>query len=144
MQLALEEAKQALLLREVPVGCILVHGDTIVGRGHNLRETRQNALAHAEILAINEACRSLGRWRLDGCTLYVTLEPCPMCMGAILNARIDRVVFGCFDLKAGCCDSVADFSKMGFNHAPEILAGIREAECSQLLQTFFSQLREGN
>lgn len=147
MELALQEAKKALALGEVPVGCIIVFHSgqpdaRIVGRGCNTRETEQSALGHAELNAIRQACDELHSWRLEGCTLYVTLEPCPMCMGAILNARVERVVFGAYDLKAGCAGSLADFNQMGFNHHAEILGGIREIACGELLSQWFSSLRK--
>ena len=141
MALALEEAQAAGALGEIPVGCLIVQDDRILSKGRNTRETEKTALGHAEINAIHAACLEQHSWRLSGCSLYVTLEPCPMCMGAILNARIDRVVFGAYDPKAGCCGTLADFSRLGFNHAPEIIGGIRELACSALLQDFFSRLR---
>lgn len=141
MRLALEEARHAHALGEAPVGCLIVRDSTIVGRGHNTRETEHTALGHAELAAIQEACRTLNSWRLEGCRLYVTLEPCPMCMGAILNARIEQVIFGAYDLKAGCCGSLIDFNQLGFNHRAEILGGICERECGELLSEFFQKLR---
>ena len=142
MQQALALAQEAAVHGEVPVGCVIVRGDTIVGRGHNRRETDKSALAHAEIEAIGEACRRLGGWRLWECTLYVTLEPCPMCSGAIINSRIKRVVYGAADTKAGCCGSVADLFAMPFNHHPAVERGLRAEEAQALLQAFFLQLRE--
>lgn len=142
MAFALDEAKTALSLGEAPIGCIIVKDGKIIARGHNTRETEHTALGHAELSAIAEACRVLGSWRLSGCSLYVTMEPCPMCMGAILNARVDRVVFGAYDFKAGCCGSLADFNAMGFNHQAEVLGGIREEECRALLTQFFGSLRK--
>ncbi len=141
MRLALAEAEKALATGDIPVGAVLVMGEQVVGRGHNLREAQQNALLHAEICAIEEACHTLGRWRLNGCTLYVTMEPCPMCAGAIINARIDRVVYGVADEKAGCCGSVANFFAMPFNHSPSITFGVLPQECTAMLQRFFGQLR---
>ena len=123
MRLALQEAEQAMALGEVPVGAVIVRGDEVVSMGHNLRETGKNALAHAEIIAINRACQALGGWRLHQCELYVTLEPCPMCSGAIINSRIQRVVYGAADDKAGCMGSVADFCAYPFNHKPQVVAG---------------------
>ena len=142
MQAAIEQAHLAGDAGETPVGAVVVQDGKIIAVGRNLRETNQNATAHAEIMAIGEACSHLGRWRLHDCTLYVTLEPCPMCAGAILNARLMRVVFGAFDPKAGCFGSVIDMSKMGFNHCPRLAGGVREEECSRLLQDFFRALRE--
>lgn len=141
MDAALELAKQAFSEGEVPVGCVIVRNGQIVGRGQNRRETGKNALAHAEIEAINDACRNLGGWRLWDCTLYVTLEPCPMCAGAIINSRIQRVVFGASDQKCGACGSVCDLFSMDFNHHPQVDKGIREKESSALLTEFFKQLR---
>ena len=142
MQAALEQARLAGDSGETPVGAVVVQDGKIIAVGRNLRETRQSATAHAEIVAIQEACRCLGRWRLHDCTLYVTLEPCPMCAGAVLNARLMRVVFGAFDPKAGCFGSVIDMSKMGFNHCPRLAGSVLERECSLLLQNFFRALRE--
>ena len=141
MDEALALAAEAAAEGEVPVGCVIVRGDKIVGRGRNRRETAKNALGHAEIEAINDACRNLGGWRLWDCTLYVTLEPCPMCAGAIINARIPRVVYGASDGKSGACGSVCDLFSMAFNHHPQVEKGIREAECAALLQEFFRNLR---
>ena len=138
---ALRLAEEAAAEGEVPVGCVITLGDRIVGRGRNRRETGKNALAHAEIEAIDEACRTLGGWRLWQCTLYVTLEPCPMCAGAILNARIPRVVYGASDPKAGSCGSVTDLFAMSFNHHPEKTAGVLEEECAGALRQFFRRLR---
>ena len=141
MDEALALARQAAAEGEVPVGCVIVRGDRIVGRGRNRRETGKTALAHAEIEAINEACRNLGGWRLWDCTLYVTLEPCPMCAGAIVNARIPRVVYGASDAKCGACGSVCDLFSMEFNHHPQVEKGVREEETAALLTEFFQQLR---
>ena len=141
MLAALELAKEAAADGEVPVGCVITRGDEIVGRGRNRREKDKSALAHAEIEAIGEACRNLGGWRLWECTLYVTLEPCPMCAGAIINARIPRVVFGASDVKCGAVRSVCTMFDMEFNHHPAVEKGIREAECSALLTEFFQNLR---
>ncbi len=141
MRLALAQAELAARAGEVPVGAVVVRGDRVIASSHNLRETDKNALAHAELLAIDAACRTLGGWRLTGCTLYVTLEPCPMCAGAIINARISRVVYGAADPKAGCCGSVANLFEMPFNHRPTITAGVLAEECAGLLSRFFSQRR---
>ncbi len=141
MDEALELAKQAAAEGEVPVGCVIVRGGQIVGRGRNRRETEKTALGHAEIEAIAQACETLGGWRLWDCTLYVTLEPCPMCAGAIVNARIPRVVYGAADSKSGACGSVCDLFSMAFNHKPEVTSGVREQEAAALLQEFFQNLR---
>ena len=139
---ALALAREAREAGEVPVGCVVVRGDEIVGRGRNRREEGKSALAHAELEAISEACRTLGGWRLWECTLYVTLEPCPMCAGAIVNARIPRVVYGAKDAKAGSCGSVCDLFSMAYNHRPQVEAGVLEEECAQVLTDFFRELRE--
>ncbi|MGN0999443.1 MAG: tRNA adenosine(34) deaminase TadA [Faecousia sp.] len=141
MRQALELAKEAAAEGEVPVGCVIVRGDRVVGRGRNRREKDKTALAHAELEAIGEACRTLGGWRLWECTLYVTLEPCPMCAGAIVNARIPRVVFGASDKKCGACGSVCDLFSMEFNHHPAVEKGVLEEEASALLTEFFQNLR---
>ena len=141
MLAALELAKEAAAEGEVPVGCVVVRNGEIVGRGRNRREKIRNALCHAELEAINEACSHLGGWRLWECTLYVTLEPCPMCAGAIINARIPRVVYGASDTKAGSCGSVCDLFSMAYNHQPEVTRGLMEEECAQILTEFFRQLR---
>ncbi len=142
MQRALLLAEQACREGEVPVGCVIVCDGKIVGQGRNCRETEKNALGHAEIQAIHQACKTLGGWRLWQCTLYVTLEPCPMCAGAIINARIPRVVFGAQDEKCGACGSVCDLFSEKFNHHPQVTRGVLERECKQLLQDFFHQLRQ--
>ena len=142
MDEALKLAREAFDEGEVPVGCVIVKGDTIVGRGRNRREGDKSALAHAEIEAINEACKTLGGWRLWQCTLYVTLEPCPMCAGAIINARIPRVVVGAKDEKSGACGSVCDLFSMNFNHKPQVEFGLLEEEAQALLTAFFRDLRE--
>ena len=141
MDEALALAAEAAEEGEVPVGCVIVRNGEIVGRGRNHRETGRTALGHAEIQAISEACRNLNGWRLWDCTLYVTLEPCAMCAGAILNARIPRVVFGASDEKYGACGSVCDLFAMDFNHHPQVERGVRKAEAAQLLQEFFRELR---
>ena len=138
---ALALAKEAALAGEVPVGCVIVRGDQIVGRGRNRRESDKTALGHAELDAIRQACQTLGGWRLWECTLYVTLEPCPMCAGAIVNARIPRVVYGAKDTKSGACGSVCDLFSMDFNHHPAVEAGILEEESAALLSDFFQNLR---
>ena len=141
MDAALELAKEAFREGEVPVGCVIVRKGEIVGRGRNRRETQKTALGHAEIEAIADACKNLGGWRLWECTLYVTLEPCPMCAGAIINARIPRVVYGGKDVRFGACGSVTDLFAMPFNHRPEVETGLLEEECLALLQEFFQSLR---
>ena len=141
MDEALALAAEAAAEGEVPVGCVIVRSDKIVGRGRNRRETAKNALGHAEIEAINDACRNLGGWRLWDCTLYVTLEPCPMCAGAIVNARIPRVVYGAADSKCGACGSVCNLFEAEFNHHPTVTAGVREEEAAALLTEFFKELR---
>jgi len=141
MEEALKLAREAFDEGEVPVGCVIVRGDQIVGRGRNRREGDKSALAHAEIEAISEACRNLGGWRLWECTLYVTLEPCPMCAGAIVNARIPRVVYGASDAKCGAVRSVCALFDMAFNHHPKVECGILEEECAGLLTEFFQKLR---
>ena len=141
MDAAIELAKEAAAEGEVPVGCVIVRKGEIVGRGRNRRERGKTALGHGEIEAIGEACRNLGGWRLWECTLYVTLEPCPMCAGAIINARIPRVVYGASDAKCGACGSVCNLFSMEFNHHPTVEKGIREEECSALLTEFFQNLR---
>ncbi len=141
MEQALALAGEAAADGEVPVGCVIVRNGEIVGRGRNRRETDRTALGHAEIEAIEQACESLGGWRLWECTLYVTLEPCPMCAGAIINARIPRVVYGASDSKCGACGSVCDLFSMDFNHRPQVEKGLMEAQCSALLTEFFKNLR---
>ena len=141
MEEALTLAKEAAAEGEVPVGCVIVRGDKIVGRGRNRREKDRSALAHAETEAIADACRNLGGWRLWDCTLYVTLEPCPMCAGAIINARIPRVVYGAKDLKAGSCGSVCSLFDMAYNHHPKVEQGLMEEECAEVLKEFFRNLR---
>ena len=141
MDAALALAREAAAEGEVPVGCVIVRKGEIVGKGRNRREKDKSALAHAEIEAIRQACENLGGWRLWECTLYVTLEPCPMCAGAIINARIPRVVYGASDKKFGACNSVCSLFSMAFNHHPEVEAGIREAEAAALMTEFFQNLR---
>ena len=141
MEAALALAKQAGEKGEIPVGAVIVKDGEIIATGKNGREEKQNALSHAEIEAINQACKKLGSWRLEDCELYVTLEPCPMCTGAIINARIKTVIFGAFDLRAGSMDSVINLCDYPYNHKPEIYGGICEEECSALLKDFFAELR---
>ena len=141
MDEALALAREAAAEGEVPVGCVIVCKGEIVGRGRNRRERGRSALAHAEVEAIRQACETLGGWRLWECTLYVTLEPCPMCAGALINARIPRVVYGARDEKSGACGSVCDLFHMDFNHHPKVETGVREEECAALLTEFFQNLR---
>ncbi|MEG2295901.1 MAG: tRNA adenosine(34) deaminase TadA [Oscillospiraceae bacterium] len=141
MNLALQQAKNAFALGEVPVGAVIVKNDQVIGSAYNLRESERNALAHAEILAIEQCCKTLQSWRLTDCDLYVTLEPCPMCSGAIINARIRRVIYGAYDSKAGCCESVINLFALPFNHQPIIHGGVLQKESSQLLKSFFKKLR---
>jgi len=142
MRLALREARQALAHDDVPIGAVLVHGGEVLAAAHNERELRSDPTAHAEILALREASRALGSWRLLGCSLYVTLEPCAMCAGAIVLARVDRVVFGATDPKAGAAGSVLDvLAESRLNHRPEVLAGVLAPDCGQLLSDFFASRR---
>lgn len=142
MDQAIELAKEAAKEGEVPVGAVVVIDGRIVGRGRNRRETDKNALAHAEIEAINEACKTLGGWRLWQCDMYVTLEPCPMCTGAIINSRIKRLVYGASDSKAGSCGSVVNLFSLPYNHKPEVVSGLKQEECAALLSDFFKRLRK--
>ena len=145
MKEALRQAKKAYALGEVPIGCVIVHEGKIIGRGYNRRNTDKNTLAHAEITAINKASSKLGDWRLEGCTLYVTLEPCQMCAGAIVQARIDEVVMACMNPKAGCGGSILNILEMPeFNHQVKVTRGILEEECSHMLTQFFKELRIRN
>ncbi len=142
MRQALKEAKKAYKLGEVPIGCVIVYEDKIIGRGYNRRNTDKSTLAHAEITAIKKASKIIGDWRLEDCTLYVTLEPCQMCSGAIVQARIPTVVMGCMNPKAGCAGSILNILDMPkFNHQVHTIRGILEEECSQMLTTFFKELR---
>lgn len=145
MKMALKEAKKAYKLGEVPIGCVIVYQDKIIGRGYNRRNTDKNTLSHAEITAIRRASKVIGDWRLEECTLYVTLEPCQMCSGAIVQARIPEVVMGCMNPKAGCAGSILNILDMPqFNHQVHTIRGILEEECSQMLTTFFKELRIRN
>ncbi len=141
MEEALALARLSATEGEVPVGCVIVRDQQIVGRGRNRREQIRNALSHAEIEAIRDACRNLNGWRLWDCTLYVTLEPCPMCAGAIINARIPRVVYGASDSKCGACGGVCDLFSMNFNHHPTVEKGVLEEEAAALMTQFFQELR---
>ena len=141
MKLAIIEAKKAAEKGEVPVGAVIVKNGEVVAACHNLREEKQNALSHAEMEAINIACQKLNSWRLDDCEMYVTLEPCPMCTGAIINSRIKTVIFGAYDSKMGCMDSVINLCDYPFYHKVEVYGGIMEDECLTVLQKFFKNLR---
>lgn len=145
MKEALRQAKKAYALGEVPIGCVIVYEGRIIGRGYNRRNTDKNTLSHAEITAINKASKKVGDWRLEGCTLYVTLEPCQMCAGAIVQARIDEVVMGSMNPKAGCGGSVLNILEMQeFNHQVKVTRGILKEECTQMLTQFFKELRIRN
>ena len=141
MRQALELAREAAVEGDVPVGCVIVKEGQVIGRGRNRREERGDATAHAELEAIRDACAHVGSWRLHGCTLYVTLEPCPMCAGGIINSRIDEIHYGVRDEKSGCCISVLDLFSEPFNHRPRVYRGPLEEECRALLQNFFETLR---
>ena len=141
MRAALEQARLAAAEREVPIGAVIVRGGEVIAVGRNRRETGKSALAHAEIEAIRAACEELRSWRLSDCALYVTLEPCPMCAGAIINARIRTVVYGAPDPKAGACGSVINLFACPFNHTPMVVRGVLEKECAELLRDFFASLR---
>ena len=138
---AVENAKKAAAEGEVPVGAVIVKENKIIAEGYNKREAKQNALSHAETEAINAACEALSSWRLDGCTMYVTLEPCPMCAGAIMNSRIDRVVFGAYDEKGGAMGGVCDLCDMPFMSKPQVIGGFMEKECADVLTRFFGSIR---
>lgn len=143
MKLAIKEAMKARDIDEVPIGAIIVKDDKVIARAHNLREKKQQATAHAEILAIEKACKKLGTWRLEDCVLYVTLEPCAMCTGATILSRIKHVVFGAKDPKGGCVESCIEmYKQQGFNHYPTYESGILEEECSKLLSDFFKEKRK--
>lgn len=144
MRLAIAQAHIALREREVPIGAVICRNGEVISFGHNRREKCQNALLHAEIEAINGACHALSSWRLSGCELYVTLEPCPMCAGAIINSRIATVIFGARDPKAGVCGSMFNLFSYPFNHSPSVVTGVLEHECSYLLKNFFSGLRSSS
>ncbi|MDD5993354.1 MAG: tRNA adenosine(34) deaminase TadA [Clostridiales bacterium] len=142
MKDAIRQAKKAYDLEETPIGCVLVHEGKVIARGYNKRNKKKNTLAHAEMIVIDKASRVLGDWRLEECTMYVTLEPCPMCAGAIVQARIPKVVIGSTNPKAGCAGSVINLLDMaGFNHQVEVVQGVLEEECSQLMRDFFKELR---
>lgn len=141
MKKALLEAEKAVVEDEVPVGAIAVFDGKIIARAHNNRERTQNAINHAEMLVIQKACKKLASWRLDGVTLYVTIEPCPMCMGAIINARVPRVVYGARDKKAGCCGTLYDLNEGKFNHTTQITQGVLEQECGGIIRRYFESKR---
>ncbi len=143
MREAIRQAKKAYALDEVPIGCVIVYEGKIIGRGYNRRTVDKSTLAHAELLAIRKAGKKLDDWRLDGCTMYVTLEPCQMCAGAIIQARIKRVVVGCMNPKAGCAGSILNLLDVErFNHQAELMTGVLEEECSEMMKRFFRELRE--
>ena len=143
MKQAIRQAKKAYAIGETPIGCVIVYQDKIIGRGYNRRTSDKNTLAHAELNAIRKASRKMGDWRLEGCTMYVTLEPCQMCSGAIVQSRMTRVVVGCMNPKAGCAGSVLNLLQMQeFNHQAELTTGVLEKECSQMMKSFFKELRE--
>ncbi len=143
MKEAIRQAKKARALEEVPIGCVIVRDGKIIARGYNRRNTDKNTLSHAELNAIRKASKKLGDWRLEGCTMYVTLEPCQMCAGALVQSRIDRVVIGSMNPKAGCAGSVLNLLEMdGFNHKVEVEQGVLQEECSSMLSDFFRELRE--
>lgn len=145
MNAAIKEAQKALLLNEVPIGCVIVSGDKIIARGYNRRISDGNTLSHAEIIAINKACKKLGDWRLENCELYVTLEPCPMCAGAIIQARIPTVIIGCMNPKAGCAGSVLNMLELkDFNHQCSLVTGVCGDECSKMMKDFFKALRRSH
>ncbi|MCI9423515.1 tRNA adenosine(34) deaminase TadA [Sporofaciens musculi] len=142
MKEAIRQAKKAYAIKEVPIGCVIVFEDKIVGRGYNRRTTDKNTLAHAELIAIRKASKKLGDWRLEGCTMYVTLEPCQMCSGAIVQSRMSRVVVGCMNPKAGCAGSILNLLQMEeFNHQVDLETGVLAEDCSQMMKTFFKELR---
>ena len=142
MKEALKEAKKAYEKEEIPVGAVIVKNGKIIARGHNLKESRHSSTSHAEILAIEKANKKLGAWRLEDCEMFITLEPCMMCMGAIINSRIKKIYIGTLDLKTGACKSVIDISNYKFNHVVEIETGISEKECEYILKDFFKMLRK--
>jgi Cytosine/adenosine deaminases len=142
MKEAIRQAKKAYAIKEVPIGCVIVFEDKIIGRGYNRRTTDKNTLAHAELIAIRKASKKLGDWRLEGCTMYVTLEPCQMCSGAIVQSRMSRVVVGCMNPKAGCAGSILNLLQMEeFNHQVDLETGVLAEDCSQMMKTFFKELR---
>ena len=145
MNMALDLAKKSLKSEDVPVGAVIVRNGEVIGKGYNRREKDNDPTAHAEIMAIKEAAEVVGSWHLEDCELYVTLEPCPMCTGAIINSRIKKVVFGAYEPKSGSCscDSVANLFTLGYNHTPEVFGGICEKDCAKLITEFFKEKRQG-
>ncbi len=144
MGLAIQEAKKSERELEVPVGAIIVHENQVISRGRNRRENLKNSLLHAEIEAIYFACKKLGSWRLLGCSIYVTLEPCAMCAGAIINSRINKLCYGAHDPKSGSCGSVVNLFDLPYNHRPKLISGVLEKDCSEMLSNFFKKLRKNN
>ena len=145
MRIALKEAQKAYEENEVPIGAVIVKANEVIAKAHNKKEKKQQAIAHAEMLAIEKACKKLGTWHLEECTLYVTIEPCAMCAGAIMLSRIDRVVYGAKDPKGGCIDScIQMYEQQGFNHYPMHTSGVLEMECSNIMSTFFKERRIEN
>lgn len=143
MKMALKEAKKATDLNEVPIGCVIVRDDKVIAKAYNKRNSDKNVLSHAELLAIKQACKKTGDWRLEDCTMYITLEPCQMCSGAMVQARLQRAVIGAMNAKAGCAGSVLNILQMQeFNHQVDVTRGVLEAECSEMLSKFFADLRE--
>ncbi len=143
MRMALKEARKAYAINEVPIGCVIVQDDKVIGRGYNKRNTDKNVLSHAELTAMKKACKKTGDWRLEDCTMYITLEPCQMCAGAMVQARLQKVVIGSMNPKAGCGGSVLNILQMKeFNHQVDVTRGVLEEECSQILKEFFAELRE--
>ena len=144
MNEALKEARKAFNKNEIPIGCVIVKDNKIISRAHNLREKKRNALCHAEVLAINKACKKLKSWRLDDCDIYITLEPCGMCSGAILQSKIKNIYFGAYDQKAGMAGSRFNVFGIRFNYDPNVVGGIMEEDCSKIIKDFFKRLRENN
>ena len=145
MNMAIDQAKKAYNINEVPIGCVIVHEDKVIAKAYNRRNKDKSTLSHAEILAIKKACKKLGDWRLENCTMYITLEPCPMCAGAVVNSRLDRIVYGCPDPKGGGTRSLYTIVEdERLNHRAEVTAGIRAAECADLLKKFFQKRRADN
>ena len=144
MKAALTEAKKAYMIAEVPVGAVIVYNNKIIARGHNTRETNQSVLGHAEINAIKKASKKIGSWRLEDCDIYVTLEPCPMCSGAIIQSRIKNLYFGAYDLKGGACGSVLNLFEHPFNHKVNVTGGVMEMECSRIIKDFFKEKKKKN
>ena len=143
MKMALKEAKKAADINEVPIGCVIVRDDKVIAKAYNKRNSDKNVLSHAELLAIKQACKKTGDWRLEDCTMYITLEPCQMCSGAMVQARLQRAVIGAMNAKAGCAGSVLNILQMQeFNHQVDVTTGVLEAECSEMLSKFFADLRE--